>query len=85
MYKAQIRLLCVGYTLSNMYSTDKTRLTIFVLTNTARTLKAQSAFEGLTPSELAENMILHCLTNEGLLKRLIAECQAAKAQAKQAA
>jgi hypothetical protein len=52
---------------------------------TARTLRAQAAFEGLSTSELAENMILHCLTDDELLKRLVAECHAAKAQAKQAA
>jgi len=85
MHKAQTKLLCVSYTLTNMYSTDKSRLTIFVLTATARTLKAQAAFEGLTANELAENMILHCLNDTALFNRLVAECHAAKAKAKQAA
>lgn len=62
-----------------------TRINVGLRETTARTLKAQAAFEGLNPSELTENMILHCLTDDQLLKRLVAECHAAKAQAKQAA
>ena len=61
------------------------RINIALSKSAARTLKGQAAFEGLTISDLAENMIRHCLTDDQLLKCLIAECQAAKAQAKQAA
>jgi hypothetical protein len=64
---------------------NKISLQVVVLRTTARTLRAQAAFEGLKTSELAESMILHCLTDDELLKRLVAECHAAKAQAKQAA
>jgi hypothetical protein len=68
-----------------MYINSKKLLTVYVLPNTARTLKAQAAFEGLNTSELAENMILHCLNDTALFDRLVAECHAAKAKAKQAA
>jgi len=64
---------------------NKTSLQLVVLRTTARTLKAQAAFEGLNTSELAENMILHCLNDTALFDRLVAECHAAKAKAKQAA
>ena len=64
---------------------NKTSLQLVVLRTTARTLKAQAAFEGLNVSELAENMILHCLNDTALFDRLVAECHAAKAKAKQAA
>jgi len=63
----------------------KKSIHIYLTPQNSRTLKAQAAFEGLNTSELAENMILHCLTDDELLKRLVAECHAAKAQAKQAA
>ncbi len=64
---------------------NKTSLQVVVLRTTARTLRAQAAFEGLNTSELTENMILHCLTDEALFNRLVAECHAAKQQAKQQA
>jgi hypothetical protein len=64
---------------------DKASIQIYLLRNTARTLKAQAAFEGLKTSELTENMILHCLNDTQLFNQLVAECHAAKRQAKQAA
>lgn len=60
----------------------KVPLQVRVLSATARTLKAHAAFEGLNANELAENMILHCMNDDRLLKQLIAECQQIKAQAK---
>jgi len=63
----------------------KEHVQIRVLPATARTLKGQAAFEGLNVSELAENMILYCLNDTALFDRLVAECHAAKAKAKQAA
>ena len=66
------------------YRNMKEHVQVRVLPNTARTLKAQAAFEGLNTSELAENMILHCLTNDALLQQLVAECHAAKQAAKAA-
>ncbi len=53
--------------------------------STARTLKANAAYEGLTSSELAEAIFLHYLSDEKLLAQLIAECHAAKQAAKAAA
>ena len=63
----------------------KVLLQVKILSNTARTLKAQAAFEGLNANELTENMILHCLNDTALFDHLVAECHAAKAKAKQAA
>lgn len=63
----------------------KKSIHIYLSPQNSRTLKAQAAFEGLNTSELAENMILHCLNDDALLKGLVAKCHAAKQQAKQAA
>jgi len=60
----------------------KKSIHIYLTPQNSRTLKAHAAFEGLNTSELAENMILHCMNDDRLLKQLIAECQQIKAQAK---
>ncbi len=68
-----------------MVANPKVLTSVYTLRSTARTLKAQAAYEGLNASELAEAIFLHYLSDEKLLAQLIAECHAAKQAAKAAA
>ncbi len=70
-----------SFVIVNMSFTKKA-IQIYLAPQNSRTLKAQAAFEGLSTSELAENMILHCLNDTDLFDRLVAKCHAAKLSAK---